>query len=108
MYLFHLFGFLIHIGTFVAYRSDQSKLDRLVENVAPLSTVVDDLICCLYEPANVAQAVEHGTDLFSHLQEFLDTVRGLAGEEDQKWIEMLATAVQHNLNNLQSKASQAL
>lgn len=85
---------------------DQTKLDPLVK-VSILSTVIDDIICCLYTPINVSQALEHANVLSSHVGHILDTVKGIAGEEDQRWIDLLSTAVQHNLSTLQNKVSLA-
>jgi hypothetical protein len=39
------------------------------------------------------------------MDQLLKIVQGIAGEDDQAWIELLSKAVQHNLQNLQSKAS---
>lgn len=90
---------------YLIFRPDHNKLDQLVENVSSLSTIVDDLICSLYPPVNVTQAVEHGSVLSVSLHQLLTTIRGLAGEEDQNWINLLTNAIQHNFQNLQSKAA---
>jgi hypothetical protein len=84
---------------------DQNRLDPVVEQVSTLSTEVDDLICSLYPPVNVVLAVGHGNTLSSKINQLLKTVQGIAGENDQAWIELLSKAVQHNLQNLQTKAA---
>nr|CAH0107016.1 unnamed protein product [Daphnia galeata] len=84
---------------------DQNRLDPIVEQVSTMSTEVDDLICSLYPPVNIVLAVGHGNTLSSKMDQLLKIVQGIAGEDDQAWIELLSKAVQHNLQNLQSKAS---
>ena len=84
---------------------DQNRLDPIVEQVSTMSTEVDDLICSLYPPVNIVLSVGHGNTLSSKMGQLLKIVQGIAGEDDQAWIELLSKAVQHNLQNLQSKAS---
>ena len=84
---------------------DQNRLDPIVEQVSTMSTEVDDLICSLYPPVNIVLSVGHGNTLSSKMGQLLKIVQGIAGEDDQAWIELLTKAVQHNLQNLQSKAS---
>lgn len=70
-----------------------------------MSTEVDDLICSLYAPVNLMLAVGHGNKLSSKVENLLKTVQGIASEDDITWIELLSKAVQHNFQNLQSKAA---
>lgn len=84
---------------------DQNRLDPVVEKVSSMSTEVDDLICSLYAPVNLMLAVGHGNKLSSKVENLLKTVQGIAGEDDITWIELLSKAVQHNFQNLQSKAA---
>ena len=86
---------------------DQTKLDPLVGVVSKVSTEVDDLICSLYPPVNIIQAVAHGNELFSKINQLLKIIHGIANEDDKSWIDLLSKAVQHNFQNLQSKATTA-
>lgn len=86
---------------------EQTRLDPLVDIVSSISTEVDDLICSLYSPVNIDQAVVHGKELSSILNQLLEKVKGIANEEDKAWIELLTKAVRHNLHNLESKAATA-
>lgn len=87
------------------YSTEFTKLDPIAETVSTLSSLVDDLVCSLYSPVNVAQALSNGMALSSSIQQILSITKELAGEEDQKWIELIEKGVQHNLHNLQAKAS---
>lgn len=83
-----------------------TKLDPLVEQVSKISNSVDDLICSLYVPINLAQVIDHSNVLASKLTTILETVKGIASEADHDGIQFIATAIQHNLQNLQTKASE--
>lgn len=80
-------------------------MDLIAEVASTISSSLDDLVCSLYSPVNVAQALSNGILLSSRLQEILTIARDLAGEEDQKWIELIDKGINHNLQNLQAKAS---
>ena len=86
---------------------DESRLDPVVEQVSTMSTEVDDLICSLYPPVNIMLAIGHGNSLSSKMDQLLIIVQEIAGEDHQSWIELLSKAIQHNLQNLQSKAASA-
>lgn len=77
-----------------------------MEQVSKISNSVDDLICSLYVPINLAHVVDHSNVLASKLTTILETVKGIASEADHDGIQFIATAIQHNLRNLQAKASE--
>jgi len=83
-----------------------TKLDPLVDQVSKISNSVDDLICSLYVPINVPHVIDHSNVLASKLTTILETVKGIASEVDHDGIQFIATAIQHNLQNLQTKASE--
>ena len=57
-------------------------------------------------PINLAHVVDHSNVLASKLTTILETVKGIASEADHDGIQFIATAIQHNLRNLQAKASE--
>ena len=97
-------GCNIHLNEFFD-RNDLTKIDPVAELCSTVSTIVDDLICTLYPPVNIGQAIEQGDLLSSKVNNILKAVQDIATEEDQHWIELLFKAVQHNLTNLKSKSS---
>ena len=54
----------------------------------------------------MAQVIDHSNVLASKLTTILETVKGIASEADHDGIQFIATAIQHNLQNLQTKASE--
>lgn len=76
--------------------------------MSTISNEVDDLICSLYTPMNVAQAAEHGTTLASITNQLLSVNKTIATEDDKNWIDLLSKAVEHNLQNLQLKCSDSV
>lgn len=78
------------------------ELDKLAELAERLSPSVDDLIMDLYPPVNPGKVQEKGKTLFEIHQAVLGFFRSshMTGEDDQKWLEFLLKANQHNYDNL--------
>jgi len=89
-----------------APKCEYTQLDPLVEQVSKISNSVDDLICSVYVPINLDQVMDHSNLLASKLTTIIETVRGIASEGDHDGIQFIANAIQHNLQNLQTKASE--
>eukprot|EP00105_Crassostrea_gigas_P008975 XP_011423738.1 PREDICTED: cyclin-D1-binding protein 1 homolog [Crassostrea gigas] len=78
------------------------ELDKLAELSERLSPSVDDLIMDLYPPVDLCKVQEKGKTLFEIHQTVLGFLRSshMTGEDDQKWLEFLLKANQHNYDNI--------
>ncbi|XP_061188457.1 cyclin-D1-binding protein 1 homolog [Saccostrea echinata] len=78
------------------------ELDKLADLAERLSPAVDDLILDLYPPMVRENVQEKGKTLYDTQKTILEFLRSahMTGENEQKWLEFLLKANQHNYENI--------
>lgn len=81
-----------------------SELDDIVATIDPLSERVDELVSTMYVPMDRKAVQQNAAALSDVLQSVLATFRNLSlfRDGDRDWTEFLSSAVNHNLQKIQS------
>ncbi|XP_060080248.1 cyclin-D1-binding protein 1 homolog [Ylistrum balloti] len=79
-----------------------SQLDDLADYIGRLSPVVDEFASSLYPPMKYSSVQENAKDLYNLQRTILSFYQKchMCNEDDQKWVEFLLKANQHNWENI--------
>ncbi|XP_055891569.1 cyclin-D1-binding protein 1 homolog [Biomphalaria glabrata] len=93
----------------VETQGDINTLDELAALTCDVSSLVDDFVSAIYVPLNYATFVSNGTVLSDSTRSILKFLRdsNLTTNEDEKWLDILSRACDHNLDKLKSNSSPA-
>uniref|UniRef100_A0A2C9L764 C2H2-type domain-containing protein n=1 Tax=Biomphalaria glabrata TaxID=6526 RepID=A0A2C9L764_BIOGL len=83
-----------------------NTLDELAALTCDVSSLVDDFVSAIYVPLNYATFVSNGTVLSDSTRSILKFLRdsNLTTNEDEKWLDILSRACDHNLDKLKSNS----
>ncbi|KAH9515122.1 Cyclin-D1-binding protein 1 [Bulinus truncatus] len=84
-----------------------STLDELALLTRGVSSIVDEFVSAIYVPLNYTNFIKNGTDLCDNTRSLLKFLRdsSLTSNEDDKWLDFLIHACDHNLDKLKDSTS---